>query len=223
MFRRKARARTTYDRYEARKGHEQSRSLTTSATFLTSALTAIRFPIAIAAKHTPLSTWRPTCRCTRSMPSLFSLQTMASACSPNTTPRLTTLPAVSSDNTFRALFHVSAWQPADNPKASTSSSNSYPDSKSQIAFEKGLLEKTAKQNSDIILYDNKIVLYKTESDVMMYVVGGMDENEVMLYNVILALRDSMHLLFKYATGPFSPLLANSCRRPHLLNKGQAIG
>ncbi|EQB48769.1 clathrin adaptor complex small chain [Colletotrichum gloeosporioides Cg-14] len=35
-----------------------------------------------------------------------------------------------------------------------------------------------------------------ESDVMMYVVGGVDENEVLLYNVILALRDSLHLLFK---------------------------
>jgi hypothetical protein len=73
----------------------------------------------------------------------------------------------------------------------------YPDLKSQKAFEKGLLEKTAKQTADIILYDNRIVLYKSESDVMMYVVGGMDENEIMLYNVILALRDSLHLLFKY--------------------------
>ncbi|KAK7459401.1 clathrin adaptor complex small chain [Colletotrichum acutatum] len=73
--------------------------------------------------------------------------------------------------------------------------NSYPDVKSQKAFEKGLLEKTAKQTGDIILYDNRIVLYKMESDVMMYVVGGVDENEVLLYNVILALRDSLHLLF----------------------------
>ena len=31
---------------------------------------------------------------------------------------------------------------------------------------------------------------------MMYVVGGLDDNEVLLYNVILALRDSLHLLFK---------------------------
>ncbi len=69
--------------------------------------------------------------------------------------------------------------------------------KSQKAFEKGLVEKTAKQTADIILYDNRIVLYKSESDVMMYVVGGIDENEIMLYNVILALRDSLHLLFKY--------------------------
>ncbi|KAF6826699.1 coatomer zeta subunit [Colletotrichum musicola] len=76
------------------------------------------------------------------------------------------------------------------------SSSPYADVKSQKAFEKGLLDKTAKQTGDIILYDNRIVLYKMESDVMMYVVGGVDENEVLLYNVILALRDSLHLLFK---------------------------
>jgi len=40
---------------------------------------------------------------------------------------------------------------------------------------------------------------------MMYVVGGVDENEIMLYNVILALRDSLHLLFKYVfPSPLSP-------------------
>ncbi|APA06230.1 hypothetical protein sscle_01g010000 [Sclerotinia sclerotiorum 1980 UF-70] len=80
--------------------------------------------------------------------------------------------------------------------SSSSPATPYPDQKSQKAFEKGLLEKTQKQTADIILYDNRIVLYKSESDVMMYVVGGVDENEIMLYNVILALRDSLHLLFK---------------------------
>jgi len=80
--------------------------------------------------------------------------------------------------------------------ASSTPSSPYPDVKSQKTFEKGLLEKTAKQTGDIILYDNKLVLYKTESDLMMYVVGGAEENEVLLYNVILALRDSLHLLFK---------------------------
>lgn len=78
----------------------------------------------------------------------------------------------------------------------TSSSNPYPDVKSQKAFEKGLIEKTSKQTGDIILYDNRIVLYKLESDVMMYVVGNVDENEILLYNTVLALRDSLHLLFK---------------------------
>ncbi|RKF74953.1 putative coatomer subunit zeta [Golovinomyces cichoracearum] len=78
----------------------------------------------------------------------------------------------------------------------TSPISPYSDIKAQKAFEKGLLEKTTKQTADIILYDNRIVLYKSESDVMIYVVGGFDENEVMLYNVILAVRDSLHLLFK---------------------------
>lgn len=73
----------------------------------------------------------------------------------------------------------------------------YVNLKEQRAFEKGLLEKTAKQSSDIILYDNKVVVFKTEGDVMLYVVGGAEENEILLYNVVLALRDSLAILFKY--------------------------
>jgi hypothetical protein len=79
---------------------------------------------------------------------------------------------------------------------SKTSTNPYPDLKSQKAFEKGLLDKTAKQTGDIVLYDNRIVLYKLESDVMIYIVGSVDENEILLYNTILAIRDSLHLLFK---------------------------
>ncbi|KAH8726475.1 Longin-like domain-containing protein [Phaeosphaeriaceae sp. PMI808] len=68
--------------------------------------------------------------------------------------------------------------------------------KDQKAFEKGLLEKTAKQTTDIILYDQKVVVFKMESDVMLYVVGGSEENEVLLYSVVLALRDSLNILLK---------------------------
>jgi coatomer subunit zeta len=68
--------------------------------------------------------------------------------------------------------------------------------KEQKAFEKGLLEKTAKQTSDVILYDNKVVVFKSESDVMLYVVGQASENEVLLYNVVLCLRDSLAILMK---------------------------
>ncbi|CAJ0545908.1 Ff.00g093810.m01.CDS01 [Fusarium sp. VM40] len=94
---------------------------------------------------------------------------------------------------FAKYFH----SPHSAPNAlASASANPYSDVKSQKAFEKGLIEKTAKQTGDIILYDNRIVLYKMESDVMMYVVGSVDENEILLYNTILALRDSLHLLFK---------------------------
>ncbi|KAF2640382.1 snare-like protein [Massarina eburnea CBS 473.64] len=68
--------------------------------------------------------------------------------------------------------------------------------KDQKAFEKGLLEKTAKQTTDIILYDQKVIVFKMESDVMLYVVGGAEENEVLLYSVVLALRDSLNILLK---------------------------
>ncbi|KAJ4502826.1 Golgi-to-ER vesicle coat component [Exophiala dermatitidis] len=75
----------------------------------------------------------------------------------------------------------------------------YPTLKEQKAFEKGLLEKTAKQTSDVILYDNKVVVFKMESDVMIYVVGGPEENEILLYNVVLCLRDTLSILLKNST------------------------
>ncbi|KAJ5084089.1 hypothetical protein NUU61_008668 [Penicillium alfredii] len=77
--------------------------------------------------------------------------------------------------------------------------NPYPTVKEQRSFEKGLLEKTNKSASDVILYDNRIVVFKMESDVMLYVVGSADENEVLLYNVVLSLRDALGILFKGAT------------------------
>jgi len=58
------------------------------------------------------------------------------------------------------------------------------------------MEKTNKQTSDVILYDNRIVVFKTEGDVMLYVVGGTDENEILLYSALLALRDSLNILLK---------------------------
>ena len=67
--------------------------------------------------------------------------------------------------------------------------NPYPTVKDQKTFEKGLFEKTKKQSSDVILYDNKLVVYKQGVDVTMYVVGGAEENEIMLYLVVVALRD----------------------------------
>jgi hypothetical protein len=69
--------------------------------------------------------------------------------------------------------------------------------KHQKAFEKGLFEKTKKQSSDVILYDNKLVVYKQTVDATIYVVGGLEENEVMLYLVVVALRDCLDVLLKY--------------------------
>lgn len=68
--------------------------------------------------------------------------------------------------------------------------------KEQKAFEKGLFSKTNKQNSDIILYEDiGVVAYKQVSDVIIYVVGNtIDENEVMLYQALVCIRDAITIL-----------------------------
>ena len=71
------------------------------------------------------------------------------------------------------------------------------------------MDKTNKQTSDVILYDNRVVVFKMEGDVMLYVVGGADENEVLLFSVVLALRDSLNILLKCAHSTLS-LLACTC-------------
>lgn len=107
---------------------------------------------------------------------------------------------MSTDDSSRifAKYYSPPHPPAGVPANSTdySGANPYPTVKEQKAFEKGLLEKTLKQTSDVILYDNRVVVFKVESDVMLYVVGSAEENEVLLYNVVLSLRDALGILFK---------------------------
>lgn len=39
-------------------------------------------------------------------------------------------------------------------------------------------------------------MYKTEGDTMLFVVGSADENEILLFNAVLALRDCLNILLK---------------------------
>lgn len=106
---------------------------------------------------------------------------------------------LSTDDSSRILakYYSPPHVPANAHGNDYPGANPYPQVKDQKSFEKGLLDKTAKQTSDIILYDNRIVVFKMEGDVMLYVVGGADENEILLYTVVLALRDSLNILLKY--------------------------
>lgn len=114
----------------------------------------------------------------------------------------------------RARILTKYYSSPHGPPNSTShpGANPYPSIKEQKAFEKGLLEKTNKQTGDVILYDGRVVVYKMEGDVMLYVVGGGDENEILLFSVVLALRDSLAILLKFAFTPTSlrpPLFLSS--------------
>lgn len=105
---------------------------------------------------------------------------------------------LSTDDSSRILakYYSPPHPPTTTAGQTYPGANPYPTLKDQKAFEKGLLEKTAKQTNDVILYDNRVVVFKMESDVMLYVVGGADENEILLFNALLALRDSLNILLK---------------------------
>jgi hypothetical protein len=95
--------------------------------------------------------------------------------------------------------HLPAQPPPAGLQAyiTTPQPNPYPTLKDQRVFEKGLFEKTKKQTSDVILYDNKLVVYKQAVDSTIYVIGGAEENEIMLYLVVVALKDCLDVLLRY--------------------------
>ena len=104
---------------------------------------------------------------------------------------------LTTDDKARLLAkYYTAPHPPANADTAFPGSNPYPTLKEQKAFEKGLTEKTMKSGSDVILYDNRVVVFKMEGDVMLYVVGGPEENEILLFSVVLALRDSLAILLK---------------------------
>ena len=97
--------------------------------------------------------------------------------------------------------HLPSSTPTTNQQSqyiTTPQPNPYPTVKDQRTFEKGLSEKTKKQSSDVILYDNKLCVYKQVVDATLYVIGGAEENEIMLYLVVVALRDCLDALLQYS-------------------------
>lgn len=61
------------------------------------------------------------------------------------------------------------------------------------------------------MFDNVIVVYKTLGDLMFYVTGSHDENELILYTVLQGFYESVSLLLRYVifqTHCLSALLAD---------------
>ena len=57
-------------------------------------------------------------------------------------------------------------------------SQSFPTIKEQKEFEKTLFTKTHKGAGDVILLDNWTVVYRNNVDLLFYVIGSTNENEV---------------------------------------------
>ncbi|RIB05631.1 Longin-like domain-containing protein [Gigaspora rosea] len=77
------------------------------------------------------------------------------------------------------------------------SKNAYPTPKEQKVFEKGLFDKTRRANGEIILYDNHVVLYRSNIDVFFYVVGSVEENELLLSTILNAFYDAVSSLLRH--------------------------
>ena len=85
--------------------------------------------------------------------------------------------------------------------------------KDQKAFEKGLWDKTQKPGGErafllrvvlrvlialdeIIAYESYLVVFKHSADVIFYIVGSMDENELMLQTALTAFYEALQILLK---------------------------
>jgi hypothetical protein len=75
--------------------------------------------------------------------------------------------------------------------------NVFPTAKEQKTYEKNLFQKTHRANaSEIIMLDGLTVVYKSNVDLFFYVMGGKNENELILLSVLNCLFDTISLILK---------------------------
>ncbi|VDO62828.1 unnamed protein product, partial [Onchocerca flexuosa] len=72
----------------------------------------------------------------------------------------------------------------------------FPSTKEQKTFEKNLFQKTCKANAEIILLDGMICVYRSNVDLFFYVIGGADQNELILISALNCLYDSISLVLR---------------------------
>ncbi|KAF7726094.1 Golgi-to-ER vesicle coat component [Apophysomyces ossiformis] len=69
--------------------------------------------------------------------------------------------------------------------------------KEQKAFEKGLFEKTKRAQGEVILYNNQVILYRSNIDIFFYVVGSLEENELILLSMLNAFYDAVSTVLRF--------------------------
>uniref|UniRef100_A0A6B2LKQ3 Zeta-coat protein n=1 Tax=Arcella intermedia TaxID=1963864 RepID=A0A6B2LKQ3_9EUKA len=68
--------------------------------------------------------------------------------------------------------------------------------KSQETFEKKLFDKTNRSAAEIVMFDGYLVVYQSCADVIFYVVGPQDENELILLSALNTFKDTIDSLLK---------------------------
>ncbi|NXW59865.1 COPZ1 protein, partial [Eurystomus gularis] len=73
--------------------------------------------------------------------------------------------------------------------------DTFPTAKEQVAFERSIFSKTHQAGGEIACLDGLTIIYRSSVDLFFYVVGGCQENELMLSAVLSCLLDTLgHLL-----------------------------
>ncbi|KAL5705972.1 Coatomer subunit zeta-1 [Ranunculus cassubicifolius] len=79
-------------------------------------------------------------------------------------------------------------------------SDDWPTLNAKLAFEKSVFTKTQKSNArteaEISMFDSSIVVYKFIQDLHFFVVGGDDENELILSTVLQGFYDAVAILLR---------------------------
>eukprot|EP00244_Chara_vulgaris_P010228 TRINITY_DN4629_c0_g1_i2.p1 TRINITY_DN4629_c0_g1~~TRINITY_DN4629_c0_g1_i2.p1 ORF type:complete len:185 (+),score=30.28 TRINITY_DN4629_c0_g1_i2:228-782(+) len=79
-------------------------------------------------------------------------------------------------------------------------SDEWPTLQAKLAFEKSVFTKTHRTNAraeaEIGMFDGYIIVYKFVSDLLFYVTGGEDENELILSTLLQAFFDAVGLLLR---------------------------
>lgn len=103
------------------------------------------------------------------------------------------------DNEGKRMYAKYYHPPHKNPNSPQQTDDSDPilsSVKQQKEFEKNLHKKTHKQNSDILIFEDHLVLYKEYVDVSLFLIGPMDENEIVLQQAFSAVKDSLELILE---------------------------
>ncbi|AET41147.1 coatomer subunit zeta Ecym_7312 [Eremothecium cymbalariae DBVPG len=93
------------------------------------------------------------------------------------------------DNEGKRIY-TKYYYPPHEPKEDSICSNV----KKQKEFETSLFKRTHKQDASILVYEDHLVLYEECSDVSLYLIGSLQENEIVLHDTLNAIRLAIKLV-----------------------------
>uniref|UniRef100_A0A672UNW4 Coatomer subunit zeta n=1 Tax=Strigops habroptila TaxID=2489341 RepID=A0A672UNW4_STRHB len=75
--------------------------------------------------------------------------------------------------------------------------STFPTAQEQLAFERSIFRQSQRAGGEVACLEGLTVVYRSSGDLVFYVVGGCQENELMLLSVLTCLLDALgHLLQK---------------------------